>query len=50
MDRPRTDRRGIWRERLRPILFVVGAMLALLVVFAVLAIAFARYYTEKGGN
>ena len=50
LDKPRSDRRGAWRERMRPILFVVGSLAALIVIFAVLAIAFARYYMEKGGN
>ena len=50
VDKPRTDRRGIWRERMRPFVLVIGSLAALLVIFAVFALVFAHYYVEKGGN
>ncbi|MGH9792701.1 MAG: hypothetical protein ACRD5W_15955 [Candidatus Acidiferrales bacterium] len=34
-------------ERLRPYLFVVGSLVLLVVVFALLAFAFARYYVNQ---
>lgn len=47
LDKKRTDRRGMLRERLRPYLFVIGSLTLLIVVFALLAFAFARYYVEQ---
>jgi imidazolonepropionase-like amidohydrolase len=47
MDKPRTDRRGIWRERLRPFVFVVGSLGALIVVIGALGFAFGRYYVNE---
>lgn len=35
------------RERLRPYLFVIGSLTLLIVVFALLAFAFARYYVDQ---
>lgn len=50
LDKPRTNRHGIWRERMRPFFLVIGSLAALIAIFAVLAFAFVRYYVGKGGN
>ncbi|MGH9793589.1 MAG: hypothetical protein ACRD5G_02345 [Candidatus Acidiferrales bacterium] len=47
LDKERTDRRGLLRERLRPYVFVIGSLALLIVVFALLAFAFARYYVDQ---
>ncbi|MGH9859658.1 MAG: hypothetical protein ACRD5F_06505 [Candidatus Acidiferrales bacterium] len=47
LDRKRTDRRGMVRERLRPYLFVIGSLMLLIVVFALLGFTFARYYVDQ---
>lgn len=47
MDKPRTDRRGIWRERLRPFVFVVGSLGTLVLVVGALGFAFGRYYVNE---
>lgn len=47
LDKKRTDRRGLLRERFRPYVFVIGSLALLIVVFALLALAFARYYVNQ---
>jgi len=50
LDKPRSNRSGKWRERLRPVLFVVGSLAGLIVLFVILAFVFANYYVSQQGK